>query len=104
MDSDFQNVTIVNIYAPSGAERRMRDRENIFSNELRYLLRGIPPSLLVGGDFIIVLTDMDATGHPNYSRTLQEFIRGFDLVDMWETSQKRATYTHYTNRGASKID
>ena len=23
---------------------------------------------------------------------------------MWETSQERATYTHYTSRGASKID
>jgi len=29
MAADFQNVTIVNIYAPSGAERR-RDRENVF--------------------------------------------------------------------------
>jgi len=43
-------------------------------------------------------------GHPNYSRDLQEFIRGFDLVDMWETSQERATYTHYTSRGALRID
>jgi len=23
---------------------------------------------------------------------------------MWETSQKRTTYTHYTSRGASRID
>ena len=64
MATDFQNVTIVNIYAPSGAERR-RDREDFFSNELPYLLRGIPPSLLVGGDFNSVFTNLDATGHPN---------------------------------------
>jgi len=81
MAADFQSVSLVNIYAPSGAERR-RDRENFFSNELPYLLRGIPPSLLVGGDFISVLTKLNATGHPNYSRALQEFIRGFDLVHM----------------------
>ena len=37
------------------------------------------------------------------SRALQEFIRGFDLVDMWEKSQERATYTHYTSRGTSNI-
>ena len=98
MAAQFQNVTIVNIY---GAERR--DRGNFFSNELPYLLRDIPPSLLVGGDFNSVLTNIDATGHPNYSRAQQEFIRGFDLLDMWETSQERATYTH-TSRGASRID
>jgi len=64
MAAEFQNVTTVNIYAPSGAERR-RDREDIFSNELPYLLQGIPPSLLVRGDFNSFLTNLDATGHPN---------------------------------------
>jgi len=66
MAADFQNVNIVNIYTPSGAERR-RDKENYFSNELPYLMRDIPPSLLVGGDFNSVLRNMDATGHRNYS-------------------------------------
>jgi len=103
MAAQLQNVTIVNIYAPSGVERK-RERENFFSNELPYLLRDIPLSLLVEGDFNCVLTNIDATGNPNYSRALQEFIRGFDLLDMWEMSQERATYTHYTSRGASKID
>jgi exonuclease III len=102
MAAQFQNVTIVNMYAPSGAERR-RDKENVYSNELPYLLREISPSLLVGGDNC-VLTNIDATGHPNYSRAMQEFVRGFDLLDMWETSQERATYTHYTSRGALRID
>jgi exonuclease III len=85
MAAQFQNVTIVNIYGPSGTERR-RDKEKFFSNELPYLLRNIPPLLLVGGDFNCFLTNIDATGHPNY--------RGFDLLDMWETFQERATYTH----------
>ena len=102
MAAVFENVTIVNTYAPSEAERR--DRENFFSNELPYLLRGVPQSILVGGDFNSVLTNLDATGRPNYSRALNEFIRGFDLVDMWEMSQDRPTYTHYTSRGASRID
>jgi endonuclease/exonuclease/phosphatase family metal-dependent hydrolase len=97
MAAQLQNVTIVNIYAPSRAERR-RDREKFFSNELPYLL------LLVGGDFNCVLTNIDATEHPIYSRTLQEFIRGFDLLDMWETAQERSTYINYTSRGASRVD
>lgn len=78
--------------------------EYLFSSDLPYLLRGIPTSLLVGSDFNSILTNMDVTGHHNYSRAPQELVRGFDLVDMWETSQERATYTHYTSRGASRID
>jgi len=103
MAADFQNVTIVNIYATSGTERT-RDKENHISNELPYLLWGIPPSLLDGGDFNSVLTNLDATGHSNYRRAMQEFITGFDLVDMWETAQELASYTHYTNQGASRFD
>jgi endonuclease/exonuclease/phosphatase (EEP) superfamily protein YafD len=49
MAAVFQNVTSVNIYAPSGTERR--EMEQFFSSELSYLLRGISPELLVGGDF-----------------------------------------------------
>ena len=74
MAAVFENVTLVNIYAPSGAERR-KEREHFFPGELPYLPRDIP-SLLVGGDFNSVLTDMDATGQQNYSRALQEVIRG----------------------------
>jgi len=95
----FQIVTLVNKYAPSGAERR-REREQFFSSDQPYLLQGIPTSILVGGDFNSVLTNAVATGHQNYSRALQVLIRGFDLVDMSETSHGRATCTHYTSREA----
>ena len=81
MAAIFENITIVNIYATSGAERR-REREDFFTTELPYLLRRIPQSLLLGGDFNIVLTHSDSTGQPNYCRALTELIRGFDLVDM----------------------
>ena len=79
-------------------------RKNVYSNELPYLLRGIPPSFLVGGEFSSVLTNQDATGQPNYFRALQEYLTGFDLVLMWDTSQERFTYTRYTSLGASSID
>lgn len=100
--SNFQNVIVLTNYVPSGVERR--DRENIFSNEPLYLLRGIPPSLLVEGYFNSVLANTEATEHPNYKRGLEEFIRGFDLVGMRETSHERVTHTHYARRGVSRID
>jgi exonuclease III len=92
MAAVFQIVKLVNIYAPSGAERRS-ERETFFSRDLSYLLQGVPKSLLVGGDFNSILTNADAMGHQNYSRPLQELIRGFDLVNMWETSHGLAIYT-----------
>ena len=46
MAARFQNVILVNIYAPSGAERR--EREKFFASELPYLLQGIPTSLVMG--------------------------------------------------------
>ena len=93
----------MNIYAPSGTEWR-RDKENLFLNELPHLLRDIPPSLLVGGDFNSVLTNPDATAHTNYSWALQEFIRGFDLLDMW-VNVPGARYLYPLHQsGASRID
>ena len=80
MAASFKNVTLVNIYAPSGAERR--EREQFFASEVPYLLRGIPSSLVMGGDINSVLSSVEVTGHTNYSRTLQELIRGYDLVVM----------------------
>ena len=59
-----QNVTLVNIYASSGAERR-REREQFFASDLPYLLQSIPTSLLVCGDFNSVLMNADVTGHQN---------------------------------------
>jgi exonuclease III len=102
-DAVFQNVTLVNIYAPSGAERR-REREHFFSSDLPYVMRDLPTTMLVGGHFNSVLTNMDATGHLNCSPALQALIQGFDLVDMWDTAQGRDIYTHYTSRGASLIN
>ena len=62
MAAVFQNVRLVNIYAPSGAERR-REREEFSSSDLPYILQGTPKALLMGGDFNSILTNADPTGH-----------------------------------------
>jgi exonuclease III len=103
MSACLDGITLVNIYAPSGAERR-RERDAFFATDLPYLLRRIPQTLLLGGDFNSVLTHLDSTGQPTLCRALSELIRGFDLVDIWEMSTNRPVYTHYTGRGASRID
>ena len=76
MAAQFQNVTIVNICAPPGA-KRMRDKENLFSNELPHVLRDIPPSLLVGGDFnwsLQTLTPQDIQTTAGPCKSLSEYL------------------------------
>jgi endonuclease/exonuclease/phosphatase family metal-dependent hydrolase len=63
-----------------------------------------PDVTAAGGDFNCVLSGMEATGHPNHSRALQELIRGFDLMDMRQAPQGRDIYTHYTSQEASRND
>jgi exonuclease III len=43
----FQGVRLVNIYAPSGAEKR-QEREDLFNLELPYLLVDTPTTVIMG--------------------------------------------------------
>ena len=97
-------MTLVNIYAPSAAERR-REKERFFSRDLPYLLQGIPTSLLVGGDFNSVLKNADATGHQNYSRALAERANSPHRSSGYEGDLPRTChlYTLYKSE-ASRID
>jgi hypothetical protein len=47
MAARLQNVTIVNIYAPAGAEKR-REREPFFASEVPLLLQGISTAHVMG--------------------------------------------------------
>ena len=75
---------IVNIYAPSGTSRK-QDREDFYIVELTYVLRSIPPTMIIGGDFNCVLLQVDCTGNINYSEVLNRVVRSFEFTDVWET-------------------
>jgi endonuclease/exonuclease/phosphatase family metal-dependent hydrolase len=93
----------VNIYAPSGAEKRGA-KEDFYTLELPYRMRTTPSRMILGGDFNCVLTQTDCRGKGNYSRALQQLVRGYDLVDVWEAKTTSDVYTHYTSQGATGID
>jgi hypothetical protein len=93
---------VVNIYAPPGAER-WPENEEFYTLELPYLLRTIPDRMVLG-DFNSVLAQVDCTGKVNVSRALQELVRGYGLVDVWEANPTREVYTHYPEQGATRID
>ena len=55
-----QNVTMVNIHAPSGAEKR-KEIEQFFPSEIPLLLQYIPKALVMGGDYNCVLSKVNVT-------------------------------------------
>jgi exonuclease III len=103
MAADFQGLWLVNVYAPSGAERK-QEREVFFNIDLPQLLRETPSMMLIGSDFNCVLTKTDCTGNFNYSRALHALIRVINLVDIWETVPERRIFTHYIRQGATSLD
>ena len=99
----FEDTWLINVYAPSGAEKR-HERENFFTNELAYLLPTCPTEILLAGDFNCLISPADCTGSPNLSKALASTIAVLALRDAWEQSSQKHRYTHYTNSGATRID
>jgi len=100
---DFQGLWLVNVYAPSGAERK-QEREVFFNIDLPHFLLETPSMMLIGGDFNCVLAKTDCKGNSNYSRALHVLIRGLDLTDTRENAPDRRIFTHYTRQGATRLD
>ena len=99
----FEDTCLINVYVPSGAEKR-HEHENFFTNELAYLLPTGPREILVAGDFNCVISPADCTGSPNLSKALSATLAGLALHDAWEQTSKQLQHTLYTNSGATTID
>jgi len=97
----LHGIRIVNIYAPSGSEKR-REMEAFYNGEVATLLPTASTEMVEAGDFNCVLSTADCTGQGNYSKALARLIRGLDLRDAWDATT-RTVFTHYTTKGASRI-
>jgi hypothetical protein len=103
MAATFRDILLVNIYAPSGTNRR-HERELFFNSELTHLLRTNHKHIICGGDFNCVLQPIDVLGQFTRSYALAELIKGFDMRDAWTQDPARPTYTYHHATGASRID
>jgi exonuclease III len=92
----FQGICVMNVYAPSGAEKR-KEKEQFNNAELPHLLSTSRTNVILAGEFNCVLLQADTEGRrKNYSKTLENIIRGFQLTDVCETQAIQPTYTRYT--------
>jgi len=71
----FEDTWIINVYAPSGAEK-IYERENFFTNELVYLLPTGPKEIILAGDFNCVIAPAEYIGSPNLSKALSSTMTG----------------------------
>jgi exonuclease III len=72
--AEVQGVWLVNIYAPSGAEKKI-ERETFFNIDFTLLLKDIPTTMILGGDFNCVLAKTDCNGHCNFSQALNVLVK-----------------------------
>jgi exonuclease III len=76
-------VTIINIYAPAGAEKR-KESDNFYKAELIYLLHQTKEIMITAGDLNCVIRAEDTTGIPAISKALQHLISGLQMHDAWQ--------------------
>jgi exonuclease III len=79
----LNGIRIVNIYAPSGSEKR-REKEAFYNEEFATLLPPTVTEMILAGDFNCVLSQADCTGRGNYNKALERLVRGRSLRDAWE--------------------
>ena len=63
---------------------------------------GTSTTTIIGGDFNCVLSQADCTGNMNYTKALDNLVRGLEVTDVWETILPEP-YTHYTPHGAERL-
>jgi exonuclease III len=103
ISANINRTCFVNIYAPSGAERR-KEREYFYNSELPPLLPTYGNDMILAGDFNCVLSRCDTTGQGNHSRALEQIICGYKLTDVWDMQAAKHGHTHYTGKGATRLD
>jgi len=61
MSASFCGILIVNIYAPSGAQKR-EEREAFYNTEVVHLIPSSSTAMILAGDFNCVIKNDDSTG------------------------------------------
>jgi exonuclease III len=103
MAAHINNMWIINVYAPSGAERKV-EREKFYNMDIIQLLSTTHDRTIIAGDFNCIQNKTGCTGTPNHSKALGSVIQALGLIDAWTESPAHYGYTHYTTKGASRID
>ena len=111
---DIEDLTLVNVYLPSGSEAK-QDRENLIGQDIPNLLLHRRKGL-VGGDWNAITAPIDCTNlpDPKMSPNLKKLIKISGWSDTFRTLHpKKVAFSHFYSRnmgdsglsqGASRLD
>ena len=104
------NYMLLNLYAPSGTERKY-ERNRFFGQDIFQSLQlGNKDRWVLGGDFNSVLSSKDVEGGVGFNQklcpTLKDLVRTFDLCDVFRFKHPRSDeYTFFrAGSAASRLD
>lgn len=100
----LRDLLLVNVYAPSGTQNRVR-RNEFYRDTIMYYLRDGHDNILFGGDHNCLLNSGQSSGNPNICWPLHKLVTGLHLEDVVDVLN--ITRTHYTCVGpvsSSRID
>ena len=96
---------LVNIYAPSGKQRKI-EREAFFTNELIQQLVTNTDNLILMGDWNSVILKRDSTNIQNtsLSKSLKNIITSFKFKDVYAENRNQPEFTFYKDNYAARLD
>ena len=106
------NVTVFNLYLPSGHRAHHKEKRKYFINVLMNKIKSINLNrdfIIVTGDFNFVPKQLDRTGNFNYNScdkiVYRKFINSFNFIDVFRLFQPATRlYTFIRKNYASRLD
>ena len=94
----------LNVYLPSGSNKRM-EREEMINKIMPYYLRVSYEMIILGGDFNCVMNPKDQTGAYHPSHAMGRLYNDLQLCDVWEYVHKNhVEFTFCRGHSASRLD
>lgn len=103
ISAKFGHVNLVNVYAPSGSQKR-QERAMFFGAEVLPLFCHAVDDVILAGDFNCVLREADTTGRPNVCGPLRAIVEGYHLKDLVIETGRPVVHTFRNTNTASRLD
>ena len=98
-------ILLLNVYAPSGTDKK-REREQLFGSDILYFLRNNISHIIMGGDWNCI-TSMRDCSNPNdelLSKSLLTLKNNLKLKDAWFLLNHHVEYTYLRENYGSRLD
>ena len=98
-------VQLINVYAPSGTNKKSI-REELFQNDLLFYLRNNMHNVIIGGDWNCITSGRDCSNPDNdlFSPALTHLKNTLKLKDVWFLTNHDIEFTYFRHNYGSRLD